>query len=157
LCLDLTLEGGTHHDLVLEISDQALAAPIDPNRAWQATSRIWRSAIPALDSSIAPRDARHAYAVLHGLTSRDHGMVAAATMSLPERAGTSTNYDYRYAWIRDQCFAGLAVAADGGHPLLADAVSFVTSRLLADGERLKPAYLVTGGPVPAEEPLDLPG
>ena len=104
LCLDLTLEGGTHHDLVLEISDEAFAAPIDPNWAWQATSRIWRSAIPALDSSIAPRDARHAYAVLRGLTSRDHGMVAAATMSLPERAGRSTNYDYRYAWIRDPVF-----------------------------------------------------
>ena len=54
LCLDLTLEGGTHHDLVLEISDQALGAPIDPNRAWKATSRIWRSAIPTLDSSIGP-------------------------------------------------------------------------------------------------------
>jgi GH15 family glucan-1,4-alpha-glucosidase len=84
-------------------------------------------------------------------------MVAAATMSLPERAGTSTNYDYRYAWIRDQCFAGLAVAADGGHPLLGDSVTFVTSRLLADGDRLTPAYLVSGGPVPGEEALDLPG
>jgi GH15 family glucan-1,4-alpha-glucosidase len=157
LCLDLALDGGTHHDFVLEISDQALGAPIDPDQAWQATSRAWRSAIPALDSSIAARDARHAYAVMHGLTSRDHGMVAAATMSLPERAGTSTNYDYRYAWIRDQCFAGLAVAADGGHPLLADAVTFVTARLLADGDRLTPAYLVSGGPVPSEQPLDLPG
>ena len=157
LCLDLTLDGGTHHDFVLEISDQALGAPIDPDQAWQATSEVWRSAIPALDSSIAARDARHAYAVMHGLTSRDHGMVAAATMSLPERAGTSTNYDYRYAWIRDQCFAGLAVAADGGHPLLADAATFVTARLLADGDRLTPAYLVSGGPVPSEQPLDLPG
>ena len=157
LCLDLTLDGGTHHDFVLEISDQALGPSIDPNRAWEATHDTWHSAIPKLDSSIAPRDARHAYAILHGLTSRDHGMVAAATMSLPERAGTSTNYDYRYAWIRDQCFAGLAVAADGGHPLLGDAVTFVTARLLADAERLTPAYLVSGGPVPEEVRLDLAG
>ncbi len=38
-------------------------------------------------------------------------MVAAATMSLPERAQEGRNYDYRYAWIRDQCFTGQAVAA----------------------------------------------
>ena len=157
LGLELTLDSGAHHDLVLEISDQSLGAPIDPSNAWRATTRFWRSATPPLGSSIAARDARHAYAVLRGLTSRDGGMVAAATMSLPERAGTSTNYDYRYAWVRDQCFAGLAVAADGPHPLLVDAVGFVTGRLLADGEQLKPAYLVSGGPVPEEEPLDLPG
>ncbi|WAL98379.1 glycoside hydrolase family 15 protein [Streptomyces sp. Je 1-369] len=54
-----------------------------------------------------------AYAVLHGLTSAAGGMVAAATTSLPERADTGRDYDYRYAWIRDQCYAGIAVAAHG--------------------------------------------
>ena len=33
-------------------------------------------------------------------------MVAAATTSLPERAEEGRNYDYRYVWIRDQCYAG---------------------------------------------------
>ena len=51
-------------------------------------------------------------------------------MSLPERAKRGRNYDYRYVWIRDQCYAGQAVAADGPHPLLDDAVCFVTDRLL---------------------------
>ena len=37
-------------------------------------------------------------------------MVAAATMSLPERAEAGSNFDYRYAWIRDQCYAGQASA-----------------------------------------------
>ena len=80
-------------------------------------------------------------------------MVAAATMSLPERAKAGRNYDYRYAWIRDQCYAGQAVAADGPHPLLDDAVSFVAARLLDDGPHLKPAYTVTGGAVPDEHTL----
>ena len=48
-------------------------------------------------------------------------MVAAATTSLPERAEAGRNYDYRYVWIRDQCYAGQAVAAAGPHPLLDDA------------------------------------
>ena len=43
------------------------------------------------------------------MTSSTGAMVAAATMSLPERADQGRNYDYRYAWIRDQCFAGQAV------------------------------------------------
>ena len=83
--------------------------------------------------------------------------MVAATMSLPERAGQGRNYDYRYAWIRDQCYTGQAVAVAGPHPLLDDAVRFVTERLLADGPDLKPAYTVAGGAVPGERSLQLPG
>ena len=49
------------------------------------------------------------------------------------------------------------MAAAGPYPLLDDAVSFVTERLLADGPQLKPAYTVDGGPVPDERRLHLPG
>ena len=84
-------------------------------------------------------------------------MVAAATMSLPERAAQGRNYNYRYVWIRDQCYAGQAVAADGPHPLLDDAIGFVADRILADDPDLKPAYTITGDPVPDERVLDLPG
>jgi hypothetical protein len=154
---ELMLDAGAAHDLILEISDQPLGAAVNARQAWRSTVRTWRADIPALDRTVAIRDARHAYTVMRGLTSVTGGMVAAATMSLPERAGTDRNYDYRYVWIRDQCYAGLAVAADGPHPLLRNAVGFVSDRLLADGDRLKPAYLLTGGAVPAEQPLDLPG
>jgi GH15 family glucan-1,4-alpha-glucosidase len=84
-------------------------------------------------------------------------MVAAATTSLPEHAERSRNYDYRYAWIRDQAYAGQAVAAAGPLPLLDDAVRFVAGRLHADGPDLMPAYTVEGDPVPAESRLGLPG
>ena len=84
-------------------------------------------------------------------------MVAAATTSLPERMDSFRNYDYRYAWIRDQCYAGLAVAAHGRHPLIDGAVRFITERLHSDGPDLKPAYTVCGGPVPAERRLRLRG
>ena len=60
-------------------------------------------------------------------------MVAAATTSLPERAEQGRNYDYRYAWIRDQAYGGQAVAAAGPHALMGAAVDFVTARLLEDG------------------------
>ena len=154
----IDLEAGTHHDLVLELDATSLQAPpADPSALWRSTELGWRKAVPPMDATIAPRDARRSYAVLTGLTSPGGGMVAAATMSLPERAEAGRNYDYRYVWIRDQSFAGQAVAADGPHQLLDDALAVVAERVLADGPDLKPAYTVNGGNVPDQRTLDLPG
>ena len=94
---------------------------------------------------------------MRGLTGGGRGMVAAATTSLPERAEQGRNYDYRYVWIRDQAYAGQAAAAAGGLPLLDDAVSFITARLLDDGPQLAPAYRVDGTAIPDQRGLDLPG
>ena len=152
--LHLDLGEGAYHDLVLEISDQALPrVPVRAPEAWQATEASWAAAVPEPGHSLAAADSRHSYAVLAGLTSSSGGMVAAATTSLPERSKAGRNYDYRYVWIRDQCYTGQAVAADGPHRLLDDAVSFVAERILADGPDLKPAYTVACGPVPGEESL----
>jgi GH15 family glucan-1,4-alpha-glucosidase len=154
----LNLAAGQHHDFVLEISDRPLGDSVpDPDHAWLATEEAWSDAVPACDDLIAIRDARQAYAILTGLSSEGGGMVAAATTSLPERLEGVRNYDYRYAWIRDQCYAGIAVAAHGPHPLVAGAVRFITERLLADGPGLKPAYSAHGTPIPAEHAIRLPG
>ncbi len=157
LAAELTVPAGNHHDLVLELAEKELPDDLpDAGREWAATEAAWARGRPDLAGSIAPRDAHHAWAVLRGLTSGG-GIVAAATMSLPERADAGRNYDYRYAWIRDQSYAGLAAAAVGATDLLNGAVAFITQRLLADGPQLKPAYTVDGGPVPAEQSLQLPG
>jgi hypothetical protein len=158
LVLDLTVPAGGQHDLVLEISESVLNSdPPDPGQTWRATESAWAHAQPSLEHTIALRDARHAWAVLRGLTSAGGGMVAAATMSLPERANRDRNYDYRYAWIRDQAYAGLAAARAGALDLLDNAAEFAASRLLDDGPELKPAYTVTGHPIPSEQSLDLAG
>ena len=154
LVAELDLAEGAHHDLVLEISERPFPdRPVEPGPAWEATTASWARSVPELGESLAVRDARHAYSVLRGLTSAGGGMVAAATTSLPERAAAGRNYDYRYAWIRDQCYAGQAVAVTQPHPLLDDAVTFISERILADGPQLKPAYRVDGGPVPDERHL----
>jgi GH15 family glucan-1,4-alpha-glucosidase len=154
----ITVPRGQHLDLVLEISDRPLdkAAP-DPGALWAATEEAWTAQDLDCANLIASRDARHAYAVLSGLTSRSGAMVAAATTSLPERLGGIRNYDYRYAWIRDQCYAGLAMAAHGADSKLAGTVRFITERLLSDGPDLAPAYTVTGGRIPPERNVRLPG
>jgi GH15 family glucan-1,4-alpha-glucosidase len=152
------LQPGQHHDLVLEISAQPLPdEPVGADVAWRATEAAWANAVPELDNCLASRDARSSYAVLRGLTGHTGGMVAAATTSLPERAEAGRNYDYRYVWIRDQCFAGIAAAAIGDDYLLDQAVRFVTARLLEHGDQLSPAYTTTGQAVPRPRHLDLPG
>jgi hypothetical protein len=158
LVLELTVPPGTSRDLVLELSTGPLADdPPDPGRLWHITRTEWEQAAPPLPGTLAPRDTRYSLVVLRGLTSTSGGMVAAATMSLPERAQQGRNYDYRYAWIRDQSYAGQAAAAAGAWPVLDAAAGFVADRLHADGANLVPAYTVDGGPVPDQVRLDLPG
>jgi GH15 family glucan-1,4-alpha-glucosidase len=157
LAMDLVLQQGQHHDLLLELDVHRPADLPDPDRAWVETENAWRERVPELGFRLAERDARHAVAVLTGLTSQRGGMVAAATTSLPERYREGRNYDYRYAWIRDQCYAGHAAAAAGLDALLDQAVGFVGERLLADGPGLRPAYTVEGGRIPELRRLDLPG
>jgi GH15 family glucan-1,4-alpha-glucosidase len=162
LTTELTLREGARHDLVLQIGRESLEPRVNPTQLWSATEAAWAKVVPDCSDIPASRDARQAYAILHGLTSSGGGMVAAATTSLPERAPSGRSYDYRYAWIRDQCYAGNAVAAHSAlrgatHPLLDDAVGFVTERILQDGAELRPAYRVDGGEVPSEHELDLPG
>jgi len=158
LAMSLALRPGEQCELVLEVSDRPLGRrPGSPGSLWHTTQRHWEHTAPSLPGVTATRDARHACAVLSGLTSSDGGMVAAATTSLPERAEAGRNYDYRYAWIRDQCYAGQAVAAAGTYPLLDHAVRFVSARLQADGDQLAPAYTVHGNQVPDQRRLDLPG
>ena len=158
LQLELDLTAGEEHDFLLELAvEGAPTEPLDADRAWAATEDAWRRRIPDLGAVVASRDSRHAVAVLSGLTSSGGGMVAAATTSLPERAQAGRNYDYRYVWIRDQCYAGRAAAKAGAFDLLDAAVRYVTDRLLAEGPRLKPAYTTRGDAVPDEVELELPG
>ena len=158
LTMELSVGAGQSHDLVLEIGLGHLPdEPIEPEDAWTATTAAWEDAVPPLSACLSPPESRHSYAVLRGLTTSSGGMVAAATTSLPERSEAGRNYDYRYVWIRDQCYAGHAMAAIGDVHLLGDAVRFVTERLLEHGRRLKPAYTATGEQIPDQRSLDLLG
>ena len=158
LAMNLTVPAGQSRDIVLELSAEPLRdVPGEPDELWRATEDRWADAVPPLDDVVAPRDARQAQVVLRGLTSSGGGMVAAATTSLPERAEEGRNYDYRYAWIRDQVYAGRAAAAAGAFSLLDDATAFISARLHEDGPKLVPAYTADGGRVPDQRDLNLPG
>ncbi|MHB1987074.1 MAG: glycoside hydrolase family 15 protein [Acidimicrobiales bacterium] len=154
LVTEISLGRRQSYDFVVELSDVSLPTELpDADELWAATASAWADVTGDCSESVAPRDAEHAVAILRGLTQPGGGMVAAATTSLPERAEAGRNYDYRYAWIRDQCYAGLAAATLGPHPLVADAIAFVSARLLEDGGALEPAYTIDGEKVPKERNL----
>ena len=160
LALHLDLRKGDHRDLVLELSSDGVPLPskIDAEHYWQSTEAAWHEAVPACSGVVAARDVRRSVAVLRGMTGPEGGTVAAATTSLPERAEQGRNYDYRYVWVRDTCYIGHAGARlVGGEQILDDSVRWITTRLLADGNRLMPAYTVRGDPIPDESALGLPG
>lgn len=170
----LTLPAGAHHDLVLEVSRETFEgrAPIEPDLAWETTAQSWSRAVPDLPGVVARRDVRHAFAVLAGLTTPGGGMVAAATTSLPEHSDGDRAYDYRYAWLRDQAWTCLAMAAalppaqqgegqQGGDEVVVELftrqLAWLTDRVLEHPGALSPAYRTDGSPVPGEVELDLPG
>lgn len=157
LSAEFDVRAGEPVDLVFQVGSRPPGEPVDPSRAWEQTEREWGWRVPRLPGVLDEADARHSAAVLCGLTSATGAMVAAATTGLPERAGGTRNYDYRYAWIRDQAYAGHAGFVAGLDSLGDSAVRFVSARLLADGPDLRPAYTVRGEQIPDQETLGLPG
>jgi len=153
--IELDVSEGAHHDLVLVLGDDGPIAPAD--QLWEQTEAAWRDDVPALEDTVAPRDARLACAVLQGLTTPGRGMVAAVTTALPERAEAGRDFDYRFVWIRDQCYAGQAAARAGVPALLDEAVTAVRERLLESGDQLAPATTIGGDPVPRTSHMGLPG
>lgn len=60
------------------------------------------------------REVKHSLRALRLLTNRDNGgVLAAATLGLPEVIGGERNYDYRYVWLRDAAMIVSALTRAG--------------------------------------------
>jgi GH15 family glucan-1,4-alpha-glucosidase len=114
---DFTVSAGERVPFVLvwHPSHHATPAIPDADDAIRSTEKWWQEWASQCNYEGPWRDAvMRSLVVLKGLSYAPTGaMVAAPTMSLPEKIGGSRNWDYRYCWLRDATFTVYALLNAG--------------------------------------------
>jgi alpha,alpha-trehalase len=111
------LRDGERRGLVLRRAvglDAEPPDPLDAAAAIDATVAAWRSWSDLHDRYDGPYRAEvlRSALVIQALTYQSSGaVVAAATASLPEVVGGTSNWDYRFAWLRDSSLVARALRA----------------------------------------------
>jgi len=145
--LGLVVEDDIGGDIASYVESE-LRETCDYWRKWAARSQYkgrWREMVTR--SALA----------LKLLTSNKHGAIlAAATFGLPETAGGSRNWDYRYVWMRDASFAVYAFTRLGYVDEGQQFERWLKDRINLDGERgpFQPMYRLDGSETPEETRLE---
>jgi GH15 family glucan-1,4-alpha-glucosidase len=109
---DFTVNKGTAYTFVLAYGQSfgPLPQSIDSYIALDETERFWRRWAAICKVKGKWRNAiMRSLLTLKGLSyAPTGGIVAAVTTSLPEKIGSTRNWDYRYCWLRDATFTLLA-------------------------------------------------
>ena len=71
-------------------------------------------------------------------------IIAAMTTSIPEAAGSSRNWDYRYCWLRDGYFVVDALNQLGATETMESYLGYIIGIVAASGEFLQPVYRING-------------
>ena len=71
-------------------------------------------------------------------------IVAAMTTSVPEAAGSSRNWDYRYCWLRDGYFVVDALNRLGATETMEGYLGYIVGIVAASAESLQPVYRING-------------
>lgn len=120
--------------------------PYDQRR--QQTERVWSSWVASLKiPPTAPDLCRRSALVLRALSHGPTGAIpAAATCSLPEIAGGSRNWDYRFCWPRDAAVAAASLVRLGNTGVAMKYLDWLLAVVdrCAGPEKLRPIYTVTG-------------
>ncbi|HTI06399.1 MAG TPA: glycoside hydrolase family 15 protein, partial [Gemmatimonadales bacterium] len=143
--------------------DETLQSSVDEvaQRFIGETVRHWRDWVRNLAIPYEWQDAVIRAAITLNLNVfEDTGaIVAAVTTSIPEAAGTSRNWDYRYCWLRDAYFVVHALNRLGATQTMERYLQYILN-LVADGadRPLDPVYTISGHRLPPERIVDsLPG
>ncbi|MGA7810783.1 glycoside hydrolase family 15 protein [Bradyrhizobium sp.] len=98
-------------------STMALPSPLKVDALIKATEKEWKSWIGRFKAKCRwGEPVRRSLITLRTLIDRQGGgVVAAATLGLPEVPDGSANWDYRYCWLRDSTFTLTALLNAGFH------------------------------------------
>ncbi len=132
------------------------------------TTGYWREWVRSLAIPFEWQDAviRAAITLKLNVFEDTGAIVAALTTSIPEAAGSSRNWDYRYCWLRDAYFVVNALNRLGATQTMERYLNFILN-IVAEGggggrggadRPLDPVYTITGHRLPPERVVaSLPG
>ena len=120
--------------------------------AWET----WSSTVPfrGRDRELVLRSALALKLLTYAPTG---AMAAAATTSLPEKAGADRNYDYRYGWIRDTSFVLDALIQLGLTQEVQGTLAWMLGCIADTAPAIHPFYGLRGHVPDTETPLRLRG
>jgi GH15 family glucan-1,4-alpha-glucosidase len=124
------------------------------------TSKYWTEWIGRFDAPCRWSDTvKRSLLTLRMLTDRQSGgIIAAATMGLPEIPGGAMNWDYRYCWLRDSTFTLTALLNAGLHEEARCWRDWILRAVGGEPSTMQIVYRVDGGRHLAEHEIDgLPG
>jgi GH15 family glucan-1,4-alpha-glucosidase len=149
VCAEFEIREGQSIDFVLLYGPSHEPPPenLDVSRALNATLAYWRDWAGNFRRPTEWRDpVVRSLLTLKALTSRRTGaIIAAPTTSLPEVPGGTSNWDYRYCWLRDATFTVSALLNAGFHQ---EAVQWRDWMLRAIGpapDKMRIMYRLDGG------------
>lgn len=153
---------GTKTCLAFLVADQApLPTPKlnDIDRRIELSDEEWRRWANELtyDGPFKADLVRCALSLKFLVYSKTGTIAAAATSGLPERIGGGKNYDYRYAWVRDAAYTIKALLRAGALREPVGAFGWLVRTIAGDGPEPKVVYTLSGGEVPQERMVNVPG
>ncbi len=156
------IEAGQRQAFTLAYSDASQAPPpeIDVEAALRATADFWREWIGhfTLAGDYADAVKRSLITLKALIFQPTGGLVAAPTTSLPEIPGGTSNWDYRFCWLRDSTFTLTALINAGYHHEARAWRDWILRALAGEPDKLQIMYRVDGARhIPEWEIPWLPG
>ena len=141
-------------------SDAPIPASIDAQAMRKVTDREWAGWAGRFDRPGRwSKVVRRSLLTLRALVDRKTGgIVAAASMGLPEIPGGAANWDYRYCWLRDSTFTLTALLNAGFHDEAIRWRDWILRAIGGDCGMMQIVYRIDGSRrLPEWEVDELPG
>lgn len=142
------------------LSTVPLSPPLKVDALVEATEDEWKGWIGQFEAK-GPWDGaiRRSLMTLRMLIDRESGgMVAAATLGLPEIPGGSANWDYRYCWLRNSTFTLTALLNAGFHEEATRWRDWILRAVAGQPAAMEIVYRIGGSRLLSEREFDgLPG
>ena len=143
------VSAGERLAFALSYGSSSESPPSRPNAeaALKATVGFWEDWISRFERPCRwPAAVKRSLITLRALVHRrTGGLIAAATLGLPETPGGGMNWDYRYCWLRDATFALTALLNAGYNEEATQWRDWILRAVAGRPDKLQVVYRLDGG------------